>query len=91
MTVAFSLQRLQGFKGNVKLSMTFIGLLGIGANLADIMFPPKCLAQDQQLPLHFCTTAVRKRHLFIQKEPNQAFKQDKVMQRCNAVFSSRNI
>lgn len=74
MTVAFSLQPLQGFKGNVKLSMTFIGLLGIGANLADIMFTPKCLAQDQQLPLHFCNTAVCKRHLFIHNEPNQALK-----------------
>lgn len=53
MTVGSSLQSVQGFKGKVKLSMTFIGLLGIVANLADIMFPPKCLAQDQQLPLHF--------------------------------------
>lgn len=79
MTVASSLQLVQGFKGNVELSMTFIGLRGIVANLADIMFPPKCLAQDQQRPLHSSCSPIRMNKL--------AFKQDKIIE-CKSCFSS---
>lgn len=85
MTVASSLQTLQGFKGNVKLSMTFIGLLGIAANLAYIMSPPSVWHRTNNYPPHLLHYSSLQKTFICPKNTNQLLNK-MVMQR-----KSRNI